>query len=82
LLAEGELVLQWLLALLLVSLLYFAWGVLFLALIYGCTLAASRLPLVGRRGTVPGARRVRDRVVGASVKKEAQQPPASQENEK
>jgi hypothetical protein len=60
---------QWLLALMLVSLLYLAWGALFVGIIYGCTLAASRLPLVGRRGAVAGARRLREIVIRRDVGK-------------
>ncbi len=54
---------EWLLAVILVSLLYLAWGVVVVASIYACTLMASRFPLVGKGSAVAGARRLRHVVV-------------------
>lgn len=54
---------QWVLAAAGTVLLWLFWGALIAAVGYVCIQAVRVLPLVGRRGSIPGARKPRDRVV-------------------
>ena len=54
---------QWVLAAAGVALLWLFWGAPIAAVGYVCIQAVRVLPLVGRRGSIPGARKARDRVV-------------------
>jgi hypothetical protein len=46
-----------------VVMLWLFWGALIAVVGYVCIQAVRVLPLVGRRGSIPGARKARDRVV-------------------
>lgn len=54
---------QWVLAAVGIALMWLFWGALIAAAGYVCIRAVRVLPLVGRRGSIPGVRKARDRVV-------------------